>query len=81
MEKLFTRKEKIIYTVLIGLSTILFFWSVYRNATCGYDCGMFSVSTGPTVVVVWVLSLWVFGITATIFLLKYLYRRFGKSET
>ena len=81
MDKLFTRKEKIIYSLIIGVSALFILWSSYRNATCGYDCGLFSVSTGPTVVVVWVLSLWVFGISACIFLLKYLFRRFGKSET
>ncbi|MGS0683281.1 hypothetical protein ACVBIL_19265 [Shewanella sp. 125m-7] len=81
MEKLFTRKEKIIYSMTIGLSALFIILSSYRSATCGYDCGLFSVASGPTVIVVGVLSLWVFGISASIFLLKYLFRRFGKGET
>jgi di/tricarboxylate transporter len=71
MDKLFSRNEKVIYTATAGLSFVFLLWSYYRNETCGYDCGLFSVSTGPTVVVVLISSL---------FLLKYIFRRFGKKH-
>jgi hypothetical protein len=81
MDKLFTRNEKWIYSLAIGLSALFVVWSSYRNVSCGYDCGLFSVSSGPTVVVVWIVSLWALGISTSVCLLKYLFRRFGKSET
>jgi|GEM_PF-3506659 len=78
MGKLFSRNEKVIYTATAGLSFVFLLWSYYRNETCGYDCGLFSVSTGPTVVVVLILSFWLLVIIFSLFLLKYIFRRFGK---
>ena len=81
MNKLFSRKEKTIYSVLIVLSLIIFAWSCYRMETCGYDCGIFTVTTGPTVVVVYLLSFWTLVITSCVFLLKLIIRKFGKQKT
>ncbi len=81
MDKLFSRKEKVFYSILIGLSLVIFVWSMYRMETCGYDCGLFTVLTGPTVVVVYLLSFWTLVITSGVFFLKFLFRKFGKNKT
>ena len=81
MEKLFNQKEKRFYSPLIGFSLTLFSWALYRNETCGYDCGLFTVSSGPTVVVIYILSFWTLVITTGVFLFKFLVRKFGKNKT
>jgi hypothetical protein len=81
MDKLFHRNEKIIYTVVAGLSFIFLSWSYYRNETCGYDCGLFSVSNGPTVVVVLLLSFWLFFISVSLILFKYIFRKYGQKHS
>ncbi|TLU62026.1 hypothetical protein FE810_13110 [Thalassotalea litorea] len=59
----------------------MFAWSLYRNETCGYDCGLFTVSSGPTVVGVYVLSFWTLAITTSVFFLKFLIRKFRRNNT
>ncbi len=81
MDKLFSRKEKLLYSVLIGLSSVIFVWAMYRMETCGYDCGLYSVSSGPTVVVVYLLSFLILVISFGVFLLKFLFRKFGENKT
>lgn len=80
MDKLFSKKEKKFYTLVCGLSFVFLVWSGYRNTTCGYDCGLFTVTSGPVVVVVSILSFWCFVISTGIFIFKYIDRRFGRSK-
>jgi type III secretory pathway component EscU len=81
MDKLFSRKEKVFYSVVFGLSLMIFASAMYRMETCGYDCGLFAISSGPTVVVVYLLSFWTSIIILGVFLLKFLIRKFGKNKT
>ena len=80
MDKLFSKKEKLTYCSIIFISFILFIWSSYRNTSCGYDCGLFTVTTGPVVILVWLVSLLIFVLSLLIFITKYFYRKRVKSK-
>ena len=36
----------------------MFVFAAYRMETCGYDCGLFTVSSGTATVVYYLASLW-----------------------
>jgi hypothetical protein len=36
----------------------IFAFAAYRMETCGYDCGLFSVSSGTATVFYYLVSLW-----------------------
>lgn len=80
MDKLFSLKEKRFYFTFISFSLVIFFWSLYRNETCGYDCGLFTVSTVPTVVIAYMLSFWALAVTVSVLLLQFIVRKFGKKQ-
>lgn len=80
MDKLFNLKEKRFYFTFISFSLVIFFWSLYRNETCGYDFGLFTVSTGPTVFIAYMLSFWTLAVTVSVLLLQFIVRKFGKKQ-
>jgi len=51
------RKTQRIIAVVFVLLLALFFAALYRMNTCGYDCGMFSASSGGATVIYYLLSL------------------------
>jgi hypothetical protein len=45
-------------TIAFVVFASVFSWSAYRMETCGYDCGLVSVSSGTATVVYYVISFW-----------------------
>ncbi len=52
------RKIQRIIAVVFVFLLALFFAALYRMNTCGYDCGMFSLSFGGAAVIYYLLSFW-----------------------
>ena len=76
MDKIFSKKERYIYGVCFILGVILFFWSSLRNASCGYDCGLFAVNVGPAVIISWLFSLILIGGSLGLTILIFIYRKY-----
>lgn len=62
------RKIKVISLIALICLLAMFTFAAYRMETCGYDCGLFSVSSGTTTVFYYLASLWL-GLIALIVLL------------
>ncbi len=57
----------------------IFAFAAYRMETCGYDCGLFSVSSGTATVFYYLASLWL-GLLALIVLLASTFYSLFKSR-
>ncbi|RZF93525.1 hypothetical protein EXT42_06550 [Pseudoalteromonas sp. CO302Y] len=62
------RKIKVISLIALICLLVMFTFAAYRMETCGYDCGLFSVSSGTATVFYYLASLWL-GLLALIVLL------------
>ena len=59
--------QRISLVAFIFLLTI-FVFAAYRMETCGYDCGLFAVSSGTATIFYYLASLWL-GLLALVVLL------------
>ena len=75
MNRIFNKKERYIYGICFLLGVILFTLSSWRNASCGYDCGLFSVNSGPVVIVGWLFSLVLIGGSLSFPLFIFIWRK------
>lgn len=58
MELRTLRKIQRISIMAFVVLLALFVAALYRMNTCGYDCGMFSVTSGGATVIYYLLSFW-----------------------
>ena len=70
------RKIKSISLIAFISLLAIFAFSAYRMETCGYDCGLFSVSSGTATVFYYLASLWLGLLALTVLLVSILYSLF-----
>ena len=67
-------KARSISLSMFCICLVLFIGSAYRMETCGYDCGLFSVSVGIATVVYYAASFWLGIFSFAIFIGINIYR-------
>jgi hypothetical protein len=67
------KQNLLIATLLLGISISA--WSKWIEKTYGYDCGLFSVTTGPAAIVGWYLGILVSIIAICMLLFFYLIKK------
>lgn len=76
MNKAFSKKEKFIYAMCLLSGVTLLIWSSWRNSSCGYDCGLFTINAGPAVIVSLLFSLFLVGGSLGLLLVIYIFRNY-----
>ncbi len=72
-------KSKAILAIFI-LGLVVSLYSGYRMNTCGYDCGLFSVSGQPVTVLAWVIGLGLLSLATLLTIIKLIKKYFHASR-
>ena len=75
-----TKKTNIIFISFFVIGLALYIYSGFRMSSCGYDCGLFTVSLGPATIVGWFLGIIIASISLLVLLFNFIKFKIKKHD-